>query len=102
MGDHRSRSSDSRAHISDANSGTVPQDKVIGRAFVIVWPLDRVRLLGVPDTFSSVSALPSAALAGTPYALGLLAAFPVLGLRRRLAGVARRRTAGRRFRRLRR
>jgi signal peptidase I len=102
MGDHRSRSSDSRAHISDANSGTVPQDKVIGRAFVIVWPLDRARLLSVPETFSSLKALPSAALAGTPYALGLLAAFPVLALRRRLAGVAGRRSAGRRLRRLRR
>jgi signal peptidase I len=65
MGDHRSRSSDSRAHISDANSGTVPQDKVIGRAFVIVWPLDRARLLSVPDTFDAVAPrrLPAAALA---------------------------------------
>jgi signal peptidase I len=94
MGDHRSRSSDSRAHISDANSGTVPQDKVIGRAFVIVWPIDRARLLSAPDTFSAVSALPSAALAGTPYALGLLAAVPVAVLRRRLTRRAARRPAG--------
>ena len=86
MGDHRSRSSDSRAHISDANSGTVPQDKVIGRAFVIVWPVDRARLLSVPDTFDGVAlgALPAAALTGTPYALGLIGALPVLALRRRL------------------
>jgi signal peptidase I len=97
MGDHRSRSSDSRAHISDANSGTVPQDKVIGRAFVIVWPLDRARLLGVPDTFDAVTALPSSALAGTPYALGLLGALPVVALRRRLTAATARR-AGRRVR----
>ena len=102
MGDHRSSSSDSRAHISDANSGTVPQDKVIGRAFVIVWPLDRARLLSVPDTFDdlgALGALPASALAGTPYALGLIGALPVLALRRRLRG---RRADGRRARRQRR
>jgi signal peptidase I len=97
MGDHRSRSSDSRAHISDANSGTVPQDKVIGRAFVIVWPLDRARLLSVPDTFDGVvalGALPAAALSSTPYALGLIGALPVLALRRRLTGRRARAAAG--------
>jgi hypothetical protein len=96
MGDHRSRSSDSRAHISDANSGTVPQDKVIGRAFVIVWPVDRARLLSVPDTFDGVVALgavPAAALASTPYALGLIGALPVLALRRRLTARRTRRAA---------
>jgi signal peptidase I len=95
MGDHRSRSSDSRAHISDENSGTVPQDKVIGRAFVIVWPVDRARLLSVPDAFDGLgaaAALPSAALAGTPYALGLIGALPVLALRRRLRARAVRRS----------
>ena len=101
MGDHRSSSSDSRSHISDANSGTVPQDKVIGRAFVIVWPLDRSRLLGVPQTFDALAALPSAALTGTPYALGLLGALPVLLLRRRSSARRARRT-GRRVRLLRR
>jgi signal peptidase I len=93
MGDHRSRSSDSRAHISDANSGTVPQDKVIGRAFVIVWPLDRARLLSVPETFDALGAVPSSALAGTPYALGLLGALPVLEVRRRLSAARARRVA---------
>ena len=41
MGDHRAKSSDSRAHISDENQGTVPIDKVIGQAFVMVWPVGR-------------------------------------------------------------
>lgn len=45
MGDHRSQSSDSRAN------GTIPIDKVIGRAFVIVWPLPRVAVLSVPEPF---------------------------------------------------
>ena len=41
------RPADSRFHIDDENQGTVPQDKVIGRAFVVVWPLDRAALLSV-------------------------------------------------------
>ena len=45
MGDHRSASSDSRAN------GTIPIDKVIGRAFVVVWPFHRVKPLPVPDPF---------------------------------------------------
>ncbi len=86
MGDHRGSSADSRFHIDDANSGTVPQDKVIGRAFVIVWPLDRLALLTVPGTFDAAlpRALAAHALPATPYALGLVAALPVVALRRRL------------------
>ena len=45
MGDHRGASSDSRAN------GTIPIDRVIGRAFVVVWPLPRVKTLPVPSTF---------------------------------------------------
>jgi signal peptidase I len=55
MGDHREISGDSTKHIDD-NSGTVPVNSVVGRAFVIFWPLDRVGLLGVPDTFARVPA----------------------------------------------
>jgi signal peptidase I len=51
MGDHRSDSSDSRAH------GPVPEDKVIGRAFVKVWPLSRFGLLQAPEgTFGGIPA----------------------------------------------
>ncbi|MDX6196895.1 MAG: signal peptidase [Actinomycetota bacterium] len=93
MGDHRGASADSRTHITDSNHGTVPVDKVIGRAFVIVWPVGRSTVLHVPKTFSD-SALGQAAGAGvseTPLAFGLLAAIPVRGLGRRL----RRRRSGR-------
>jgi signal peptidase I len=86
MGDHRGASADSRTHITDDNHGTVPVDKVIGRAFVIVWPVGRSTVLHVPKTFHD-SALGSAAGVGvgvTPYALGLLGAFPVRRLGRRL------------------
>jgi signal peptidase I len=45
MGDHRGASSDSRAN------GTIPIDRVIGRAFIVVWPVTRVKTLPVPSTF---------------------------------------------------
>ena len=87
MGDHRGFSSDSRAHITDENHGTVPIDKVIGRAFVIVWPLGRATVLSVPDTFDGALQRPAAAaLGGAPYLLGLAGALPVAGLRRRRRG----------------
>ena len=97
LGDHRGSSSDSRFHIDDEHSGTVPQDKVIGRAFVIVWPLDRATVLSVPETFraaplvAALGPLPAYGLVATPYALGLVGALPVVAVRRRL----RRRLRGR-------
>lgn len=51
LGDHRSFSEDSRAHQGDRREGMVPLDDVLGRALVIVWPLDRVSRLDVPATF---------------------------------------------------
>jgi signal peptidase I len=51
MGDHRAASADSRAHQGDPGRGFVPERDVIGRAFVIVWPLNRATLLHHPATF---------------------------------------------------
>jgi len=51
MGDHRSVSEDSRAHQDQPGDGFVPVEDVIGRAFTVVWPVDRSRLLRTPDTF---------------------------------------------------
>ena len=51
MGDHRSNSSDSRFHMQDPGNGFVPMKDVVGRAFVIVWPLGRVGSLDTPATF---------------------------------------------------
>lgn len=55
MGDHRSASADSRAHLGSPGGGMVPLDDVVGRAFVRYWPLGRLggltpapSLLGVP------------------------------------------------------
>jgi len=92
LGDHRDNSSDSRAHIdTDPDmGGTIPQDRVIGRAFVVVWPFPHAAMLRVPGVFSDQAlGLGSAAAVGAPYALGLVGALPVTWLRRR----RRRRTA---------
>jgi signal peptidase I len=48
MGDNRAVSADSRCHRT-LHDGMVPVSHVVGRAFVIVWPLDRLGSLGVPD-----------------------------------------------------
>ena len=51
MGDHRAVSEDCRAHRGQPGKGFVPVDDVIGRAFVVVWPIGRAQLLRSPDTF---------------------------------------------------
>ncbi len=43
MGDHRGDSDDSRYHTSDAGGGAVPEDEVVGRAFLIIWPPSRIQ-----------------------------------------------------------
>ncbi|MEU4091975.1 signal peptidase I [Streptomyces sp. NPDC026673] len=45
MGDHRADSRDSRDHLGDPGGGTVPVDKVIGRAEATIWPFGRRRSL---------------------------------------------------------
>lgn len=41
MGDHRSKSADSRNLLAAPGGGMVPVDQVIGRPVRIIWPLDR-------------------------------------------------------------
>jgi signal peptidase I len=75
MGDNRADSDDSRLfHCgtpeAQCNSwdrqGTIPESMVIGRAFMIIWPLERVRLLPVPKTFDQpgLNSAPKTAAAG--------------------------------------
>ena len=42
MGDHRSDSMDSRAHLGDPGGGTVPESDLVGRVVGVVWPLERL------------------------------------------------------------
>jgi signal peptidase I len=51
MGDHRYVSYDSRGHMQDPGGGTIPESQVVGRAFMVVWPPGRWRVLQIPATF---------------------------------------------------
>jgi signal peptidase I len=48
MGDHRSDSADSRAHLGDPGGGMVRLDDVVGRAGMIYRPPSRLTLLRAP------------------------------------------------------
>jgi signal peptidase I len=49
MGDHRSASADSRSHLGDPGGGFVPEDKVVGRAMMVLWPLSRISNIPLPQ-----------------------------------------------------
>jgi len=84
MGDHRSVSRDSTKHMSDPGGGAIPEDDVVGRAFVRLWPLDRVGRLSVPETFQRKALDAAGTAAGTsPFAAGLVVGLPIAAIRRR-------------------
>ena len=56
MGDHRSDSADSRAHLGDPGGGMVRLNDVIGRAGLVYWPPSRVGVLKAPDSLAGVPA----------------------------------------------
>ncbi|MFE6866392.1 signal peptidase I [Kitasatospora sp. NPDC057692] len=101
MGDHRNDSRDSRFHVNEPGAGFVPVKNVIGRAFVIAWPLSRWDTLPVPDTFEQKGLASGGALQGgdrsvepagpaAPEAAAVAAAVPfVLWRRRRTERTAR-------------
>jgi signal peptidase I len=103
MGDNRAVSDDSRLRQADPGHGTIQESSVIGRAFMIVWPPSRWRILPIPSTFlqpgiaksgSSAAAVPGAAPPGAvriepaapflPLAGGFAGAVPLTLLQRRL------------------
>jgi signal peptidase I len=110
MGDNRPESADSRLHdcaytytpakcVPYDRNGTIPEDKVIGRAFMIVWPPSRFRILPIPPTFTQSGLSHAAALPAAPYlplAGALAAAVPLTALERklRLRSRGRRRSGG--------
>ncbi|MGH3218478.1 MAG: signal peptidase I [Streptosporangiaceae bacterium] len=123
MGDHRLVSDDSRDHMGDPGGGTIPESAVVGRAFVIIWPVSRWRFLPIPATFqqpklnaaassgagtgagtaddAATAALLSARLQPSgpalPLSLGFAGALPLTWLQRRVRiRAARRRDTGRR------
>ena len=64
MGDNRYNSADSRFHMNDPGHGFVPISDVVGRAFVITWPINHWSWLSnYPQVFAdtnrnSATALP--------------------------------------------
>jgi signal peptidase I len=105
LGDHRAISDDSRGHVVDPGNGTIPESEVIGRAFAIVWPSSRWRVLDIPSTFeqpgvtragaagaAARGASPLAAAGGRlapaapylPLGGGVAVAVPLVALQRRL------------------
>jgi signal peptidase I len=103
MGDHRDVSYDSRGHVGDPGGGTIPESQVVGRAFLILWPTSRFRVLSIPATFTALNATRHALGApAAPAAVAAVAAVPLTLLERRarrrlgrLAGRRLRRPAGR-------
>jgi signal peptidase I len=57
MGDNRAISDDSRGHRSAGSPGigTVPENEVAGRAFLIVWPPSQLGDLPIPATFQQAA-----------------------------------------------
>ncbi|HXO23508.1 MAG TPA: signal peptidase I, partial [Streptosporangiaceae bacterium] len=55
MGDHRGDSADSRYHTSAPGQGAIPEDEVVGRAFLIIWPPSKFRDLPIPSTFNQAA-----------------------------------------------
>ena len=103
MGDHRNVSYDSRGHIADPGGGTIPEGQVVGRAFLILWPPSRFRVLPIPATFTKLNASSAALAAATspavPAAVAGVAAMPLLVLERRVRRRTGRRVAAWRGRR---
>jgi signal peptidase I len=86
MGDHRGDSDDSRYHIGNPGGGAVPESEVVGRAFLVIWPLSRVRDLPIPSTFqqAALHAGPAGSTVASAVAVGgaalsAVAAIPVTG-----------------------
>ncbi|MDH6113021.1 signal peptidase I [Kitasatospora sp. MAP12-15] len=116
MGDHRDVSADSRYHMGNPGGGSVPVKDVVGRAFLIGWPLGRVQQIPAgpaarPVASAAASAAPRDGPGGDPQfaasrpdllepslVMGMLGVPPAIARRRRgkRAGsprAARRRTA---------
>jgi hypothetical protein len=84
LGDNRQISNDSRLRQYRPGHGTIGENMVIGRAFVIEWPPSSWRTLAVPSTFDqpALVSVAGAATTYTPLVAGS-AALPLTLLQRR-------------------
>ncbi len=100
MGDDRGDSDDSRYRMTMPGMGTIPESAVVGRAFLIIWPLSRVSDLPIPNTFKQPGLSAAAAVAtAPPTVVGTGVGGTVAAAGAALAWRRRRRPAGRRSRR---
>jgi signal peptidase I len=91
MGDNRGDSDDSRGHmVGYPDEGTIPENEVVGRAFLIIWPPSQFGDLPIPSTFqqaalhagasgAAVLQVGGAAVTLGSTALGAVAVAPVAG-----------------------
>ncbi|MDQ1714631.1 MAG: signal peptidase [Frankiaceae bacterium] len=77
MGDNREHSSDARVF------GTVPINKVVGRAVFVMWPREHWKGLRVPATVEQFSTPPSGAMGALPSLGAVALVLPLAGLRAR-------------------
>ncbi|MFI1732571.1 signal peptidase I [Streptomyces acidicola] len=80
LGDERSGSLDSTAHLTEAGSGTVPRNSVDARVDAVVWPMDG--MLARPTGFETLGSLSS------PGPLRLITAAIIVGAVLVLGGAA--------------
>jgi signal peptidase I len=93
MGDNRALSDDSRGHMFGGfpAQGTIPENEVVGRAFLIIWPPSQIGDLPIPATFQQAAL--HAGTAGAPVlqvagaAAGAVAAAPGSGVVAAVLGV---------------
>jgi signal peptidase I len=93
MGDNRAISDDSREHLFGGfpDKGTVPENEVAGRAFLIIWPPSQFGDLPIPATFQQAAL--HAGAAGAPVlevagaAVSAVAAVPAAGAAAALLGI---------------
>jgi signal peptidase I len=72
--------------MQQGDYGTIPENEVVGRAFVIIWPVSRINDLPIPSTFQQAALHASAAAVSYgPAVAGGSAAAGVLALRRKRA-----------------
>ena len=83
MGDHRSDSEDSRYNTGDPGGGAIPENQVVGRAFLMIWPPSQIRDLPIPSTFQQAALSVAAAEPVAGAAAAGVIGVPLLLLRRR-------------------
>jgi signal peptidase I len=93
MGDNRAISDDSRGHMLTGfpQDGTVPENEVAGRAFLIIWPPSQFGDLPIPATFQQAAlhagAAGAAVLQVGGAAVSAVAAVPAAGTAAAVLGI---------------